>query len=47
MINIDKTMEEELKRICRMNLHDFNKTITGDEKTKTNPTQIFKIHIVL
>jgi dynein heavy chain len=44
---IDRLIEEEFRRQFKGVFQELLKAIVGDEKSKTNPTQIFKIHIVL
>ena len=42
---VDGLIEEEFNKIARTSLQEFYKTMSGDENT--NPTQIFKIYILL
>lgn len=44
---IDKIIEEEFRHQFKFIFQELLKAITGDEKSKTNPTQIFKLHIIL
>lgn len=43
---IDKLIEDEFRKHFKANYQELLKAITGDEKSKTNPTQIFKVFIV-
>ena len=47
VISIDNLIEEELRKAVRMSFQEQLRAIVGDEKNKTNPTQIFKVYIVL
>jgi len=40
-------IEDELRKAVRISFQDLLKAIVGDEKNKTNPTQIFRVFIVL
>ena len=44
---VDRLIEEEFRRAFKGVFQELLKAIVGDEKSKTNPTQIFKLHIVL
>lgn len=44
---MDIRVGEELQKVVKGALQDFLKTIVGDEKSKTNPAQIFKVFITL
>ena len=43
--NFDYMLEDEFKNTGRLSLQELVKAISGDKKTNTNPTQIFKIYI--
>jgi len=47
VIEIDNMIEDELRKAVRISFQDLLKAIVGDEKNKTNPTQIFRVFIVL
>lgn len=47
IIWVDNKIEEELRKAVRISFQDLLKAIVGDEKNKTNPTQIFKVYITL
>lgn len=47
VIDVDNLVEEELRKAVRISFQELLKAIVGDEKNKTNPTQIFRVFIVL
>lgn len=44
---VDAKIESELRKAVKSSFQTFLKAITGDEKNKTNPIQLFKIFIMV
>ena len=47
LTDLDTCIEQEFRSAAKANLAEFLLAVSGDEKSKTNPTKIFKFHIVL
>ena len=45
VIRIDKMIETELRKTLKYSFQEFYKAIHGDDKSKTNPVQLFKVYI--